>query len=386
MLADTDTELKGPLHAGVAALSLEHEVTTLVGDAADVEEARAQQSESLFFNPDGYLCGRLAKAVERAREEGVAVALNTDSGRVLVCPDHDIALAQMSETTLRWLSSVRMPDDRATLEVPAEGCPDEPENMALRRGSDGLLWMTTLWAARGRVPRGTSLNAEVRLARWPNMTRLLLFPHSLRIAALWAKEPVSLLDSARILGIPQRFVFSFYSAAHALGLAETQRVAEEVVEPMPSPRPEPEPSPVARPEAEPIEALATEKSPRVQSGAARANAPMAEASRVSSVPTSDEAAAHVGESPAAVVAPAATSRPRSRPTPPRTKTMESRTEASRPVPALGDSEAQRLDEAIKNRNERLRQLRDQERRQPPEPKNKPGFVARFFGALFGRNS
>jgi hypothetical protein len=66
--------------------------------------------------------------------------------------------------------------------------------------------------------------------------------------------------------------------------------------------------------------------------------------------------------------------------------MESRTEASRPVPALGDSEAQRLDEAIKNRNERLRQLRDQERRQPPEPKNKPGFVARFFGALFGRNS
>jgi len=82
-------------------------------------------------------------------------------------------------------------------------------------------WTLTLMAARGRVPIDTDLSAKVKLRQWPNMTRLQTFPNSMRIASLWSREPISLLESATVLGIPQRYVFTFYSAVNALALVET---------------------------------------------------------------------------------------------------------------------------------------------------------------------
>lgn len=58
----------------------------------------------------------------------------------------------------------------------------------------------------------------VVLRHWPNVTRLLLTPNALRIAALWMAQPRSLLSTAKALRIPLSHALSFYSAAHALGL------------------------------------------------------------------------------------------------------------------------------------------------------------------------
>jgi hypothetical protein len=43
-------------------------------------------------------------------------------------------------------------------------------------------------------------------------------PHALRIAALWATRGASLIDTSRLLDIPQRYVFAFYNAALATDL------------------------------------------------------------------------------------------------------------------------------------------------------------------------
>ena len=77
---------------------------------------------------------------------------------------------------------------------------------------DAFLWKLALWASRGRLPLGTDLNTPLVLKRWPNLTRLLTPPHATRIAGLWAREPIVLSQSITMLGIPQRYVFAFYSA------------------------------------------------------------------------------------------------------------------------------------------------------------------------------
>ena len=46
------------------------------------------------------------------------------------------------------------------------------------------------------------------------------FPHAMPIAAQWSAEAMSAVDVAKTLNIPQRYVFSFYNAANALGLIE----------------------------------------------------------------------------------------------------------------------------------------------------------------------
>ena len=42
----------------------------------------------------------------------------------------------------------------------------------------------------------------------------------MRIAGLWSRGSFSLRDTVRTLEVPQRYVFAFYSACHALGLVE----------------------------------------------------------------------------------------------------------------------------------------------------------------------
>ena len=74
------------------------------------------------------------------------------------------------------------------------------------------------------MPAGVNVKAPVRLRYWPNFTRLLLTPHAMRISALWAEAPRSLLETARMLGIDQRFVFAFFSAAVESGYVDLPTV------------------------------------------------------------------------------------------------------------------------------------------------------------------
>jgi hypothetical protein len=97
---------------------------------------------------------------------------------------------------------------------------------------DGFLWQAALWTYQGRLPAGTAVHGRVYLARWPNLTRLVEVPHALRVAALWLAQPVSPAFTAQALAIRQRYVFAFYGAAHALGLAgQARRASDYLFEP-----------------------------------------------------------------------------------------------------------------------------------------------------------
>ncbi|MGD9708539.1 MAG: hypothetical protein AB7U65_01840 [Halothiobacillaceae bacterium] len=72
----------------------------------------------------------------------------------------------------------------------------------------------------GRVPSGTSLDAPVSLRAWPGLTRLQLTPGAMQIAALWVKQPTGLMATAERLGLPYRYVFSFFTACQALDLVD----------------------------------------------------------------------------------------------------------------------------------------------------------------------
>lgn len=82
--------------------------------------------------------------------------------------------------------------------------------------AEPFLWKLAMRTSRGRVPTDTSFTAPIKLIRWPNFTRTIITPHALRIAALWAKQPTSLMDTASYLAVPLPHVFMFYTAAVSL--------------------------------------------------------------------------------------------------------------------------------------------------------------------------
>ena len=102
----------------------------------------------------------------------------------------------------------------------AGAAPTVPPVVLVSRPLEALEWDLALWASRGRLPCGTHLDHPIRLHCWPNLTRLAVPPEAMRIASLWSRGSISLRETVRVLGVPQRYVFAFYSACHALGLVE----------------------------------------------------------------------------------------------------------------------------------------------------------------------
>jgi hypothetical protein len=90
--------------------------------------------------------------------------------------------------------------------------------------ADAVLWKVSIWASRGRLPLLLNdLDRRFSLLCWPNLTRFMMTPHAMEIAVLWLDKPISLRESLALLDIPQRYVFSFYSAVVALALISFEK-------------------------------------------------------------------------------------------------------------------------------------------------------------------
>jgi len=206
--------------AGLLRRFEERLATLYVGSMPDVDlndpEARAQ----VQYQPELFLQGLVARAVSHAREIAQPVRIDDAEGPALYLdPRNGRAYATRSANALRALAQLpargilRM----ATLDPRA---PSVPAGLSARPLEE-FEWELALWASRGRLPAETDVDAPVRLRSWPNLNRLTLPPEAMRIAGLWSRGPQSLRETVRQLGIPQRYVFAFYSACAALGHVET---------------------------------------------------------------------------------------------------------------------------------------------------------------------
>lgn len=222
-------------HTHGAAMFMEEQmIKAFIGTAPDIDPANPLQVNKVQYDPADFLQSHLKRAFMTSDEEKCCVILQTPRGSIGVFPDNHGVAVNFSESHLRTLSSVPLANSTLSMSTLEYDGGFEEADESLHMSREALLWKSALWASRGRVPAGTTLEMPAFLRNWPNMTRLLLFPHALRIAALWASEPYSLPDTATALGIPQRYVFGFYSAANALGLADsTKRNVDTLFEPAP---------------------------------------------------------------------------------------------------------------------------------------------------------
>jgi len=213
-----------PSLAGTAAEQV------FVGTAADVDPWDPEQRAGIYYNPDHYLQGHVQQALNLAVRHNRNVTVEGPWPTLeLFIQERRIRVAA-EERHLRPYCT--LPD--ATREVSLQLFDGEiPRNGDTQTYStQTFFWKLALWASRGRLPEGTNLFRPIYLRRWPNFTRLVVTPYALAIAALWAEQPRSLIDTAHCLQIPQRYVFAFYSAAKSLQLAgETRRAADTLLAP-----------------------------------------------------------------------------------------------------------------------------------------------------------
>ncbi len=220
-----------------ATLAIEREAVSryeqTIPDLPDVDLRDPEDLRKLFFSLDDYAGGRVVREIRAALSDGAAREVAAWNGRIVVLPRTQQILTDLSDTRLKQFALVRL----TGLDAPEAGMlPFELRSKALRKKEqvealeaeappgmhrtpiDAFLWKLTAWVARGRIPIGTNPTLPAVLRHWPNLTRLLLLPDAMRIAALWIDQPRSLFNTAKALKIPLAHVLTFYSAAHAIDL------------------------------------------------------------------------------------------------------------------------------------------------------------------------
>lgn len=200
----------------------------LVGNAPDVDLGDPAQCEPIYYAPDRYLQGRLARAWQRAKEAAQPLAVDGPWPSFVLFPAEN--LVQLAEPVRHYRPTAIVPDLQGESRETLLDIRQKPSGECLPY--EVFLWKLTMWAARGRLPYGTPLDVPVFLRWWPNLTRLDVSPSALAIAALWSREPHPLARTTQVLGVPQRLVFAFYSATRAIDLCGLSgRAVDSMLEP-----------------------------------------------------------------------------------------------------------------------------------------------------------
>jgi len=182
-------------------------------------EVQYKEKTTFIYNPANYLQGHIQKAYQLAQQTNRNVSVKGPWRPIIIIPETREIWVEQSHAHLYALSVMPVRAEDVTIKVLNKGL-SPPEKGGSVQHIEFFLWKLAMRTARGRIPIETDLRAPVYLSHWPNLSRLMPIQHGLRIAALWANQPVSLMETATILNIAPKYVFSFYSVANALGLVE----------------------------------------------------------------------------------------------------------------------------------------------------------------------
>ncbi|MGK0674721.1 MAG: hypothetical protein ABWU16_08705 [Halothiobacillaceae bacterium] len=204
----------------------ERRVHECCGDLADEVYRDPRRRAELFFAPEDTLLGVMREALDLVKASRMPVMVEGLGRSLILCADQRHLFSDMREQYLRPLCTrLRRQTPMHVHTIPPEEMPVTTSVDPRLQRIDATLWKIALWTARGRVPHGTILEAPVALRAWPNLTRFQLIPGAMQIAALWIKQPSGLMATAEHLGLPYRYVFSFFTACQALDLVDEAAAA-----------------------------------------------------------------------------------------------------------------------------------------------------------------
>ncbi|GAA4787504.1 hypothetical protein [Lysobacter hankyongensis] len=171
--------------------------------------ARQLAEDGAFFVDETFL-GVALQAAHAGR--GVVRAVLDGVGEVTI----DAAESRFSAQLSDWEDFCTAPIGRLRVTHQSVRAPSsEPW-----RDLSELLWIAGYHASAGRLPADANRHAVIKLAHWPNLSRLPRTPDMYRLCALLARRPSSIHLAGKLLGVNEVQAFRFFSAAHAAGAIE----------------------------------------------------------------------------------------------------------------------------------------------------------------------
>ncbi len=185
-------------------------------------------SKAKYYEPVEYLQGILIKAYRQAVTTGISLRIDTGWEPIFIYPHRRLVWVDADDKKLQAFCHLSMrkfaqltgelasgpsitPEPKADIYALPSGC----------QSMEAFLWKVSWWNSAGRLPRGVKASHPVRLKRWPNLTRLWCPNSALQVASLLYQSGISPKAAVTVLELPPVDVYSFISAARAIGLIES---------------------------------------------------------------------------------------------------------------------------------------------------------------------
>lgn len=226
-----DEQKKTAKHQAAMQLS-EAAFNAYIGNIPGVHVNDPKQFASAGYCPKDYFQTIIQSAVDSSLKTGRPIKIVNGWKPLYLFPDRRKVWLDADDKQLRSFAGLRLaengilgikvvPVDPNLIELPGGFEKDsgfDPYSWQRYQDFDAFCWKLACWASKGRYPNTLDFDVPVYLKHWPNFTRLLITPHAMRIAALLARGPRTMLNAAEVLAIKPQYVFIFVSAAAALGL------------------------------------------------------------------------------------------------------------------------------------------------------------------------
>ncbi len=96
---------------------------------------------------------------------------------------------------------------------------------------DTILWVAAIECSKGKLLPGHTIDKPVKLKAWPNFSRTSFRPDHLKLAAMLARNPLTLAELSQFSQVPYDDVVDFYNAAYSVDLIEFQENLEQMRKP-----------------------------------------------------------------------------------------------------------------------------------------------------------
>jgi hypothetical protein len=221
--AATATHGAGPVRSGIggpggAPATFANEAL-YCGNREELPSTRWSSDTGLRYEPADHLVGALREAWQVGGKWRVPTHFELPQGRVVV----DTALGRvffgfdLAKCPDIWTQPLaRRPKTRTLNRQESRDFESTKPDSMLRL--DQLLWRGGMLTGAGRLPVEVDVTRTLYLKHWPNFTRIERLPQSVRMAALWATRGASIIETAKLVGVPQRQVVAFYNGMAALDL------------------------------------------------------------------------------------------------------------------------------------------------------------------------
>ncbi len=186
-----------------------------VGLNPDVDFSVDEQLEKIQLNPQSYFFYYLKDAYELSKEKSKITCVKTVYGTFYVDAKNKVIYHDKTAEEIVNIHKIPFYKDTQVF-IPK-----------LKRGEmdslnqfdyEPFVWLSSINASKGKIPASIDFTTPVKLIAWPDLTKLVVFKHAIRIIALWSRGVYSLKHTGKILKVPQRYPLTVYTALHALGL------------------------------------------------------------------------------------------------------------------------------------------------------------------------